>query len=67
MPVKPGTMAMRMDFSTGSDLIRLSTDTEELFFFKVESGDVITAPLDVRDVKWETDTCPFTWFSQGKS
>lgn len=66
MPVKPGTMAMRMDFSTGSDLIRLSTDTEELFFFKVESGDVITAPLDVRDIKWETNTCPFTWDSQGK-
>ena len=38
---------------------------EELFFFKSDSGDIITAPLDVRDEKWATNNCPYTWDSQG--
>lgn len=66
LPVSPNTRADSMDFSLSGHLLRVSTNQEELFFFKTESGDVITAPLDVRDEKWSSNSCPYTWDSQGK-
>ena len=65
LPVKAPTRAEKLDFSASGDLLRVSTNQEELYFFKTASGDIITAPLDVRDEKWATNNCPYTWDSQG--
>jgi hypothetical protein len=67
LPVKGGTMAMCVDFSTSNNLLRVSTDQEELFHFQTATAEVITAPLDVRDEKWASNSCPYTWDSQGAS
>jgi len=55
----------RVDFSLDGLLLRLSTSLDELFHFTIETREVITAPLAVRDVHWTSNNCPYTWFSQG--
>jgi len=64
MPVPLGTKIMHIDWSESGSYLRLSSDKDELFHFKA-TGDLITAPLDVRDVEWNTYDCPFTWKTAG--
>ncbi len=65
-----GCAVTRVDFSQDLNWstikIRIATDFDELFHFTCSNGEVITAPLAVRDVLWATSTCPNTWLSQGK-
>lgn len=60
----------RFDFSTDSQVVRLSTTAEELFYFKIGSGEdrvveMLTTPSAVRDIAWSTTTCPYTWLTMG--
>jgi len=65
LPSKSAVQATKVDFSNNGDLVRVSTSDEEMFHFNADSGDVITAPLDMRDIEWHTNSCPYTWNSQG--
>ena len=55
----------RIDFSEDATIIRASTDKDELYHFTVETGDIITSPLATRDTLWKTETCIYTFMSQG--
>ena len=56
----------RIDFSQDGSLIRCCTNKDELFHFTVATGDIITSPLATRDTRWKTETCVYTFLSQGE-
>ena len=68
MPSK-GCAVTRIDFSLDLNWatlkIRVATSLDELFHFTASNGEVITAPLAVRDVVWASATCTYKWMSQG--
>jgi WD40 repeat protein len=64
MPSKASTVKA-IDFSDDSDFLRISTNQEELYYFSMAAGEMIASPASVRDVKWASHNCPFTWLSQG--
>jgi microtubule-associated protein-like 6 len=55
----------RIDFSEDGSVIRLATSADELFHYTVSTGEIISLAATVRDMKWATCNCPYTWFSQG--
>ena len=59
------TAVLRMDFSTDSKTLRLSTSSEELFYYSSESGTLILVPSNVRDCEWASYDCVYSWNTQG--
>lgn len=59
------TAILRMDFTTDSKTLRLSTSSEELFYYSAESGTLILVPSNVRDCEWASYNCIYSWNTQG--
>lgn len=55
----------RIDFSLDASILRASTNQDELYHFTIETGDIITSPLATRDTRWSTESCVYTFASQG--
>jgi microtubule-associated protein-like 6 len=55
----------RVDFSDDGATLRCCTDKDELYHLTMSTGDIITSPLAARDFKWASDTCIYTYSSQG--
>jgi WD40 repeat protein len=56
----------RIDFSTDGMFMRVSSEREELYHYRVADGEIVTSPPAMRDVNWKTSTCPYTWMTQGR-
>lgn len=59
------SIVSRIDFSEDGSIIRASTNKDELFHFTISTGDILTSPLATRDTRWRTETCVYTFMSQG--
>ena len=53
-----------MDFSTDSRFLMSNSQTGELLFWLVDTGELLP-PRSVRDVSWETNSCVFSLDTQG--
>lgn len=50
----------RIDFSSDSNYVRISTESEECFSFKTVDGAMVLAS-QICDVTWASNHCPYTW------
>lgn len=53
------------DFSSDGQLLRLGTNTDEVFYFSIESNSLVTSASHVKDVQWTNPTVPYSWNFQG--
>jgi WD40 repeat protein len=59
--------ALRIDFDTTTSFLRIAYQPDHLVFFKLDEVTTVTDPLSVRDVLWATNSCPFSWNTQGST
>lgn len=57
--------ARHLDFSSDSQYIRSNADGCELMYADATTGAYIPAASSLRDVTWESFTCPVSWYTQG--
>lgn len=53
-----------LDFSLDSKYLRVSTDDSQLYVFTI-SGSQVSSPMEIRDLVWLKQTCPYSWATQG--
>eukprot|EP00941_MAST-03F_sp_MAST-3F-sp1_P000793 g793.t1 len=53
------------DFTEDSEFLMTNSADGELLFANCEDGKLITNASALRDMKWASFTCPFSWPSQG--
>lgn len=58
---------LAMDFSADGEWLRIAGADEYLGFFDAVKGDIQTGLAAFRDVKWATETCPYSWNVAGAS
>ncbi len=54
-----------VDFSSNSEYIQTSCDGFEMLYFDATSGKHINSPSQLKDVEFNSWTCPFGWPVQG--
>lgn len=54
-----------VDFSANSDVLQSVSGDYDLLFWKVQNGQQIKSPTEVRDVTWASTTCTLGWAVQG--
>jgi WD40 repeat protein len=54
-----------VDFSSNSEYIQSSCDGFEMLYFDATSGKHINSPSQLKDVEFDSWTCPFGWPVQG--
>ena len=54
------------DFSSNGKLLRLGTNSDEVFYYDIESSSFVTAASNVKDIRWTNPTVPYSWNFQGE-
>lgn len=54
-----------VDFSSDGKVIRIGTNSDELFFYNIESSSLMTSATSVKDVVWSKPSVPYAWNFQG--
>ena len=57
----------KIDFSINGKVLRIGTNLNELFFYSFETASLLPNGLAVKDLTWETNSCPYSWNTQGLS
>lgn len=50
-----------VDFSSNGKLLRLGTNTDEVFYYEIESSSFVTSASNVKDIQWTNPTVPYSW------
>lgn len=54
-----------MDFAVDSSALRVNSEAWELLFVSTLDGSQVTTPSSMKDTEWATQSCVFSWPTQG--
>lgn len=57
--------AVRADFSVDLTFLRIAYQPDRMIFFNLQSKEVESNPAALRDIVFATNSCPFSWNTQG--
>ncbi len=58
--------ALRVDYSADMSMMRIAYQPDRLAYYNLSDGAVEVNPMAVKDTIWATNSCPFSWNTQGK-
>ena len=53
------------DFSSDGKMLRMGTNTDEVFYYDIESSSFVTSASHTKDIQWTNPTVPYSWNFQG--
>ncbi len=59
--------ALRLDYSNDMTMMRIAFQPDRIAYYNLQNGEVEVNPVTVKDVQWATNSCPFSWNTQGTS
>ncbi|TMW58376.1 hypothetical protein Poli38472_009935 [Pythium oligandrum] len=62
---KSSGKVLHLDFAADSSALRINSDVYELLFISTLDGTAITTPSSMKDTAWHTQSCVFSWPTQG--